>query len=93
MTRPASKLPRKPIGLPVAYFAPPCPCCGEVLEPSVGALVRHYKSVHGAPPSAAETFRFRVYRPKDFAARQYTTGIKRHWLEVQGGAPGMGRRK
>lgn len=93
MIRPTPKPRRKPIGLTVAYSTPPCPRCGEILEPSVRALVRHYKVVHGVFPSTAETLRFRVYRPKDFVARHYTTGIKRHWLEVQGGAPGMGRKR
>lgn len=67
-----------------------CPECGALLKRATQTIINHYRSSHEITLSDAEAFRIASPQKK---GTPYAEELKRNYAEVQGGAPGLGKKK
>lgn len=67
-----------------------CPKCGTSLKRTMHVIINHYRVCHEDKLSEAEAFRIASPQRK---GTPYAEELKRNFLEVQGGAPSLGKKR
>ena len=68
-----------------------CPECKERLQRNAQSIAQHYLDAHDLNLTEAEAYR--VASPQSAGRAPYAEDVKKNYKTVQGGAPGLGKRK
>lgn len=68
-----------------------CPDCRKRLPRNSEAIQQHYRDAHQKALSQADAYK--IASPQKKGRAPYAEGLSRIWQEVQGGLPGLGKKK